>query len=255
MTAPIKSRLKSGNMRNADARWDAFTPDAYKGLHYSKIRPDDRAILELVRDFFTQADIQPGAHGIDAGSGPNLYPALSMLPFCSEITMLDISRSNVDWLQRQRLKPDRSWQQFWDVLTYETVYQELGDYKRRLLHNTVVKRGSLFDLPSCRYHVGTMFFVAESLSNDFAEFLHAVKSFIGSLRRSAPFAIAFMRGSEGYTVETVDFPAVAIDDVDVKNCLEEVAAQINSVVDIAKMHEFRKGFDGMLLATGRAALG
>jgi hypothetical protein len=205
-----------------------------------------------VRDFFAKADIPSNARGIDAGSGPNLYPALSMLPFCSRITMLDISRSNVGWLRRQQLRPDASWQKFWEVLAQEHAYQEIGGYKDHLRHNTLVEQGSIFDLPSRRYHVGTMFFVAESLSNYFDEFSYAMKCFLGSLHDQAPFAIAFMRGSVGYTVNDVAFPAVAIDEVDVKNCLDDVAAEISSITDIAMVSRFRDGYEGMMLATGRA---
>jgi hypothetical protein len=255
MTAPIKSSLRSGgrdNRRNADVPWDTFTPDSYKGLHYSFVRKDDRRILEMTRDFFARADVRRNAKGIDAGCGPNLYPTLAMLPFCSQITLLDISKGNVSWLRRQQTRPDPSWQQFWEVLCLNAHYQQLTGYKHHLRCSTNVQQGSLFDLPSQSYDIGTMFFVAESLSTDHHEFCDAVRCFVGSLRHEAPFAIAFMRGSEGYRVDEVDFPAVAIDAVDVKNCLEAVATQDLSIIEIPLVDEFRSGYEGMMLALGRA---
>lgn len=237
---------------NAEVPWDSFTPASYKALHYSEVRFDDRLILEKVRDFFAEAGIVAAARGVDAGSGPNLYPALTMLPFCSKVTMLDISRSNVEWLSDQLKAPDESWDKFWHILAENRAYGDIGDYRSRLAHKIEVRRGDLFNLDPRSYDVGTMFFVAESMSNHPAEFTKAVRRFIGSLRHGAPFAIAFMRGSEGYTVESVDFPAVAIDDVDVKNCLHEVTATEWQITPIEMVNPFRNGYEGMMLATGRA---
>ena len=72
-------------------------------------------------------------------------------------------------------------------------------------------KGNLFDLPTDRFHVGTMFFVAESITEQADEFELALRAFTRSLKRGAPFAAAFMRNSTGYTVNDRDFPALRVD--------------------------------------------
>ena len=118
-------------------------------------------------------------------------------------------------------------------------------------------QGSIFDLPQSVYDIGTMFFVAESITSDAREFERAVHSFIGSLKPGAPFAAAFMKGSRGYQVDTESYPAVAIDTDRVKSCLAGVAYDYE--IRVIELHEtdepLRDGYDGMILATGRRTRG
>ena len=54
-----------------------------------------------------------------------------------------------------------------------------------------------------------MFFVAESITEDPAEFHAALARFVGALKPGAPFAAAFMAGSDGYPVAGTRFPGAA----------------------------------------------
>jgi hypothetical protein len=239
---------------NADADWDRFTPSWYKEHNYSALGDDDRQILECVRDFFASAGVHDG-RGLDAGSGSNLYPALSMLPFCQEIVLLDFSAANVAWLQAELSEPNRSWNEFWHLLAKDPAYADVVDFRALLRKTAHVSHGNVLDLPKDEYDMGTMFFVAESMSTELSEFRQAVHGFIGALRKDAPFAIAFMIGSKGYTVDGRHFPAVEIDGHDVQQCLKGVA-QLASIADIEMRDPpLRHGYDGMLVATGRAGGG
>lgn len=246
--------IQSVSVLNADADWDRFTPSWYKEHNYSSLGDDDRQILECVRDFFASAGVREG-RGLDAGSGANLYPALSLLPFCQEIVLLDYSAANVAWLQAELNEPNRSWNEFWELLAKDSAYAEVLDYRDLLRKTAHVAHGNVLDLPSNEYDIGTMFFVAESMSTEISEFQQAVHSFVGSLRKDAPFAIAFMIGSKGYTVDGRFFPAVEIDGHDVQQCLEGVA-QLASIADVEMRDPpLRHGYDGMLVATGWASGG
>jgi hypothetical protein len=115
-----------------------------------------------------------------------------------------------------------------------------------------VRRGSIFDLPRRTWDIGTMFFVACSISNDLDEFERAVHRFVRSLRVGAPFAAAFMIGSHGYSVGGQAFPSVEIDIDEVYDALNGVAYSVN--IDGIKTSEpLRTGYRGMCLATGRAS--
>lgn len=238
--------------RNADVAWDHFSADFYKERNYAEVRPDDRKILLKVRKFFASARVRNG-HGIDAGAGPNLYPMLTLLPFCDEVKLLDISESNIKWLHNQMHDPDRSWDSFWATLSEHRAYRAVGDYRSHLGKATIEK-GDLLRLPPSTYDIGTMFFVAESFTDERAEFEQAVRTFVRSLKKGAPFAIAFMRGSKGYPVDNEDYPAVAVYRRDVKQCLKTVARRL-SIMEIELVRPIHAGYDGMMLATGRAADG
>jgi hypothetical protein len=247
--------------RNVDYPWNEFDPEAYLKHNYESVRDDDRAIVRFVRDFFagTLSDPEvPGRRGIDVGTGANLYPALTMLPFCDAITLYEYSQSNVDWLERQSAAGwptwDTAWHAFWDLLTDAAPYLDFrGDPRAELTRRAAVSRGSVFDLDPAagRFDLGTMFFVAESITSERAEFHAAVERFLGVLAPNAPFAIAFMEHSGGYTVGGTRFPATDIGQQDVRDHLSERASEVRVEHVGTGTNPLREDYTGMVMACGR----
>lgn len=235
---------------NSHFPWDDFDSNWYFDRNYRKMRDDDRQIVELVRNFFATLDLSSHRRGIDVGAGINLYPALTMLPFCDEITLYEYAASNVAWLRREIQSYSQSWDPWWNLLIKEPLYKSV-DSPREALAAVRVERGSIFDLPESQWDIGTMFFVAESISSVMSEFHTALGNFVRSLRPGAPFAAAFMENSLGYNVGTRRFPAVAIAKDEVENCLagETEDLQIHRLGKTS--NPLREGYDGMILATGR----
>lgn len=108
----------------------------------------------------------------------------------------------------------------------------------------------MFDLPRHRWQLGTMFFVAESLTEDPAEFERALHAFVDSLTPGAPFATAFMSRSVGYPVAERDFPAVSIDEEMVQTLLGPLTKELK-LSFFPGDPKLRDGYDGMILALGR----
>jgi hypothetical protein len=250
----------AGTGHNADFPWDSFDSESYFAHNYRSMRHDDRRIVEFIRDFFTAADIPEDARGIDVGTGPNLYPTLALLPFCSQIELYEFSAHNIAWLHGQSTDGWPSWNDglaaFWELYTHSVPYKACGSDPRSLLSSRArIVQGSVFDLQrdaGDRFDVGTMFFVAESLSDDRAEFELAVNRFLEVLRPGAPFAAAFMEGSEGYDVDGVRFPAIAVDSADVKHSLERSATDVVLERIGTDGLPLRPGYSGMIIAVGRA---
>lgn len=236
---------------NSHFPWDDFDSNWYFDRNYKKLRDDDRQIVERVRDFFATFGLSRHRHGIDVGAGTNLYPALAMLPFCDEITLYEYAASNVAWLRRETQSYSPSWDPWWSLLIKEPVYKSLDSPREALAAAARVERGSIFDLPESRWDIGTMFFVAESISSALSEFHAALGSFVRSLRPGAPFAAAFMKNSLGYNVGTHRFPAVAITEDEVENCLAGKTEDLR-IHRLGKTSDpLRDGYDGMILAIGR----
>lgn len=256
--------------RNDDFVWDTFNAAWYQEHNYGTLRPDDEEILQTVRDFFAaaHAEDRPAGkwHGIDVGPGANLYPSLSMLPFCESIRLHEHSRENVKWLREEIGNGyGPSWDAFWKILTENPAYRAVENPRETLkkiadvnkdsvfrLDEVKLDSGSLLDLPAEQWDIGTMFFVAESLTGEKSEFEKAVEKFVHSLRPRAPFAAAFMKDSAGYFVDGQRFPAVAITDDDVRQCLDSLASNVDVRV-LGQDASLRAGYGGMIIATGRAA--
>ena len=239
---------------NGDVDWDQFDSQCYFEHNYGTLRPDDKLIIAIVADFFQEWRTRfPGSwlpKAIDVGPGTNLYPALTMLPFTAEITLLERSATNRAWLSHQMEGPNPSWTQFWSQMTPgRPGYREIKDPLNLLTRRTQVVRGSIFTLPEDTYDMGTMFFVAESITNRDDEFERAVRAFVGSLRNHAPFAAAFMKDSSGYRVGTVSFPACSVDEDDIARLLSKLARDVT--ITPVDSNDLRDGYGGMIVATGR----
>jgi hypothetical protein len=208
----------------------------------------------LMRDYFTRsfAGAVPGSvRGVDVGAGANLYPALSMLPWCEKVLLLEYAHPNVEYLEKQ-VSPggyDTAWDAFWEVLREAPAYRAVAP--RALVSEIVrVERGNLFDLEDGhrRWDLGTMFFVADSMSECPDEFHRGVRCFMNALSEGAPFAAAFMKESIGYRVGEHHYPAYRVNEARVRESLEPFTGEL----EIHDLHHMvRPGHEGMLLALGR----
>jgi hypothetical protein len=108
----------------------------------------------------------------------------------------------------------------------------------------------VFSLPEARWDLGTMFFVAESITEDRGEFHAALARFVGALKPGAPFATAFMAGSHGYLVADTKFPALPITPDDVRRDFTELGVGELSVEHLLTEHRVRDGYEEMIVATG-----
>jgi NNMT/PNMT/TEMT family protein len=258
MDAVLSVTAPPTTVRNRDWDWDSFDPRSYFDDNYRTVRDDDRQIVEIIRDFFAAAKLPSGARGVDVGPGANLYPSFAMLPFCESLELLEFSAANVRWLRRRqrllRARIDHSWDPFWRVYAAHPAYRDQGrryaplvDFRRK----ATVRQADVFTLPSATYDMGTMFFVACSLSTEVTEFRQAVDRFVRSLTPEAPFAAAFMTGSSGYEVGGHWFPAVPIDEDEISRSFAGIVYDDLRIHPIDSRDPLRPNV-GMVLATGRA---
>jgi hypothetical protein len=236
---------------NAAYDWNAFDAWDYLAHNYVTLREDDRRILELTGDFFTAQGIDPGSSAVDVGTGTNLYPALAMLPFCTKVSLLDYSTANIDWLNREVVDYSQTWDDFWGVLTHREPYRALGDPRAALRRRAVVQRWNILqDGTRQQWDLGTMFFVAESITTEPAEFRLSVRDFCALLKPGAAFAVTFMENSRGYEVGGRMFPAVRIGEDDVRSAFTGLCNVLEVYHPDAGVKPLREGYTGMILVHG-----
>ncbi|EYT80987.1 hypothetical protein CF54_22230 [Streptomyces sp. Tu 6176] len=239
--------------RNADAPWSKFDPEVYVDNNYRTPLEADLHIVRLLRDYFSRcfAGSAPAlARGVDVGAGANLYPALSMLPWCEKVLLLEYAPPNIEYLKRQTAPGGlgAEWDAFWDVLTEAPAYRGVDPHSR-VGEIVRVERANLFDLDGRRrWDIGTMFFVADSMSECPEEFQRGVRCFMEALADGAPFAVAFMKESVGYRVGEHRYPAYRVNEERARQALEPFTAELE-LHDLH--HVVRPGHEGMILALGR----
>ncbi len=244
---------------NSDFPWDEFDPFNYVAHNYLEMREDDAEILDLTHAWFAEHSLAGGngagsgsgeVHGIDVGCGPNLYPGLAMLPVCRSVTLVDYSHTNVSWLRSHLEHCGEIWRPYWELISPGDCRGGFEDARGWLAERGRIRHGSVFDLPPAAWDLGTMFFVAESITEDYAEFGAAVASFLRALRPGAPFAAAFMEHSQGYEIAGVRFPAVGVGERQVRECLSRFATRLRIHRVATRPEPLRPGYSGMLLALG-----
>ncbi|WP_424871943.1 SCO2525 family SAM-dependent methyltransferase [Streptomyces sp. SAI-229] len=239
--------------RNADAPWSKFDPEVYVDLNYRTPFMADLLIVGLIRDYFSRCyerGVPASAWGVDMGAGANLYPALSMLPWCQSVHLLDHVTQNVEYLEKQASGGgyDTAWDAFWEVLSQAPAYRDV-EPRSRFRDIVRVERADLLDLDvQRRWDIGTMFFVAEAMSEHPDEFRRAVECFMDALGRGAPFAAAFMKESREYQIGAHTYPACRVNADRVRESLEPFTAELE-IHDLD--HMVRPGHEGMILALGR----
>jgi NNMT/PNMT/TEMT family len=240
---------------NSSFEWDRFDSETYFAHNYGVMRAEDRRLLEMTAAAFAK---QPDKLNIlDVGTGSNIYPILAALPRAKQITAWEFSAQNVAWLkkekQRHTLRPE--WQSFWSAVrkVYGKSHQILPDEPMRWLNERLrVKQHSVFDLPRGKWEASTMFFCAESLTNDKAEFERATHKWAKAVQPGGLLVGAFMEQSKGYLVGGLHFPAFPVTKVILTKTLDPVA-NIESVKRIpVGGHPIRPGYSGMLYVVATA---
>jgi hypothetical protein len=247
-------------VHNAEAPWSDFSSHDYWCHNYEKMQPEDQEIIRRVSLFLIQAFAGrgPAQRAIDVGSGTNLYPALLMLPWTEKILLTDHSASNVRWLHGHVMDdPAWTWQPFWEELHELEGYNRISEPRKALREACVgepkcagIEQHSVFKLPRAQWQLGTMFFVAESITEDPEEFRAAIEGFIGALQPGAPFAATFMSGSDGYPVADTRFPALRITPDHVTERFTDLGVSGLNVELTRTVHRVRPGYAGMIVATG-----
>jgi hypothetical protein len=246
--------------RNEAARWADFDADVYWKNNYASVLPEDAQIISRASAFLIKAFAgrPPVDLALDVGAGTNLYPALLMLPWVKRILFAEYADTNIDWLAENLAdaRGEWAWQQFWDLVADLPGYAATGPPRPRLAACHEIRPLSIFDLPSRAFGLGSMFFVADGMSDDQAEFEHAVACFVGALTPGAPFMMAFMEGSRGYDVSGVRFPAVRVTPASLEELLRRLPVTDTDMLRTDRsIRPLRLGYEAMLLVTGYATAG
>jgi hypothetical protein len=242
-------------MRNDAVAWSDFDAGEYWRINYASVLPEDAEIIECASKFLIEAcgGRSGSKRAVDVGAGSNLYPALLMLPWAEHIVFTEYAPPNIHWLRENLADApgEWRWQPFWDLVATLPCYRSVEQPRRRLAAMHEIQTSSIFDLPPRTWDLGSMFFVADGMTTEEAEFEAAVRAFLGALMPGSPFMMAFMEGSSGYDVHGVCFPSVNVTPQSLDALLADLPVTGTSVLRTDNsVRRIRPGYDAMLLVTG-----
>ncbi len=196
-------------MRNAEAPWDLFDPVSTWARNYDWVRNDDAEIIGRLVQFVVA--LPANCRAVDIGPGSNLYPAFALSATARQLVLLEHGRRNAEWLRDLAATESlpETWRGFAELVCAGLggTPEEVWSAFRAIVE---VRPGNLFDVAKASFDVATMFFVAESMTDDPDEFVEACESFVGVLTPGGSCFAAFVEGSLGYDADGIGFPAVNI---------------------------------------------
>ncbi len=242
---------------NADYQWEQFDPEAYFQHYYGEPHPDDERVIRCAVKAMKQAPpVGAELDIVDVGTGPSLIPFLCALPRARRLTAWEYAEGNIAWLEselrRERMRPQ--WRHFWNV-TREAYLPECpvpDDPMPLLREKCVVRRGSIFELPERTWDAATMFFCAESITEQQNEFEAACAAYARCVKPGGALAAAFLAHSAGYVVKSNRFPALPLSAEAIMKAFAPHADAIKAEAIGIVEREVRSGYSGLVFLTGIA---
>jgi hypothetical protein len=238
-------------LRNADVDWGRWPVEAYLAEVYRELHPSDAAVIAHHSAFYRA--LAPGSveRSLELGAGPNLYPLMLAAAVSREIEAVEPSAANRAYLGRQLADgPDATWAPFY-ALARERQPALPGTATAALARVTV-RAGGAADLEEGRYGLASMHFVAESVTEDRAEFDWICGRFARSVRPGGHLVAAFMENMGRYVVgDAPPWPGIPVDSDIIREVFAPHVAQMSTTrVDFDETGP-DYGYTGMVLLTAR----
>jgi hypothetical protein len=239
---------------NESYDWSKFDTDYYFGHYYNEAHPDDDALCRATTVALACAiPIGEPLDVIDVGTGPNLLPLLTAAPRARRLTAWEFAPTNIAWLRAELAghEPRWQWQHYWRLVREATpAGGDLPQNPLDALRGKVdVHQGSIFDLPEARWDAATMFFCAESITQQQDEFDRACGCFARAVRPGGTLVGAFLNRSDGYVVAGRDFPVLEVTPKSVLAAFGGTIADPKIEMIGIVEEQIRSGYAGMILLT------
>jgi hypothetical protein len=238
-------------LRNADVDWDQWPVADYIAENYRQLHPSDAAVIDHHSRFLAQ--FRPGTfrRSLELGAGPNLYP-LMLVSACSEaVDAVEPSAASVRYLQEQLVAgPDPHWNAF--LQRGRALNPALpADPTEALRHVRIVHAAASSVSPDS-YGLVSMHFVAEGVSDEYAEFAEVCRTFVHAAQAGGYVVAAFMENLGAYSIaDGQRWPAFPVD----ADIVYETFAPMTDDLSIARIDADPTlpdyGYTGMLMLTAR----
>ncbi|MEV5607649.1 class I SAM-dependent methyltransferase [Streptomyces sp. NPDC052225] len=196
---------------NDDVDWDGWPVDAYLAENYRQLHPSDAAVIAHHSAVYRRLGAGSVERSVEFGAGPNLYPLMLAAPVCRRIDAVEAGAANVAYLRRQLADgPEASWSPF-HALVRDLDPRVPADPGAALAGVRVV-HGDVRTLPPGAYGLASMNFVAEGVTEDFAEFTALCGQFARCVAPGGRLVAAFMENMPTYRIgEATQWPGCPVD--------------------------------------------
>ncbi|WP_308440074.1 class I SAM-dependent methyltransferase [Streptomyces griseosporeus] len=250
MPAP---RRTSEPVRNDDVDWDRWPVEDYLAENYRTLHPSDAAVIAHHAAFYRT--LPPGsiARAVEFGAGPNLYPLMLAAAVSRRVDAVEAGAANVAYLRRQLHRgPDAEWRPFHALC--RQLLPALPATPARTLAPVRVVHGDVRAVPPGTYGLASMHFVAESVTEDRAEFEALCRTFAASVAPGGHLVAAFMENMPTYRIGRASlWPGCPVDADTVRSVFAPLTEEpaVTRIDADPTLPDY--GDSGMVLMTARTA--
>ncbi|MEV7081142.1 class I SAM-dependent methyltransferase [Streptomyces sp. NPDC093516] len=184
---------------NDDVDWDRWPVADYLAENYREVHASDAAVMAHHAAFYRALPAGGIARAVEFGAGPNLYPLMLASAACRRIDAVEAGASNVAYLQDQIChRIDASWLPFHALC--RRLDPRVPATPAGALAPVDIVHADARALPPGRYELGSMHFVAESVTEDFAEFADFCRAFVRAVAPGGYLVAAFMENMPTYRI-------------------------------------------------------
>jgi hypothetical protein len=238
---------------NAAADWDRWPVADYLAENYRVLHPSDDAVIAHHSAHY--ARFVPGelARTLELGAGPNLYPLMLAAGASRHIDALERSAANLAYLSGQLCHGvDESWLPFW--ARCQELNRHLPARLDEALARVRVVPGDAFGARLDGYDAASMNFVAESVTEDPAEFARLCTVFIRSVRPGGHLVASFMENMPTYRLgDGSRWPGYPVDVPKVRAAFAPYTRELAVTRIDADLTLPDYGYTGMVLLTAQRA--
>jgi hypothetical protein len=240
-------------LRNADVDWDSWPVQEYLAENYRVVHPSDLAVIEHHSAFYRSLGAGSVGSSVELGAGPNLYPLMLAAGVSHDIHAVEPSAASVAYLTRQLHEgPDPTWAPFWAACVQRqsalpaTLTEALA--RVRLTHAPIAS------VAPGGYDLASMHFVAESVTEELAEFRALCAAFVAAVRPGGLLVAAFMENMGRYHLgDGSTWPGYPVDTAAVRAAFAPYTDRLDLERIDADPTLPEYGYTGMVLLTGRRA--
>ena len=240
-------------LRNHDVDWDTWPVEEYLTENYREVHPADLAVIDHHSRYYRQFPADTFERSVEFGAGPNLYPLMLAAGVSRHIHAIEPSANSVAYLRQQlRDVPEASWAAFYQACRERLP--TLPEDPRDALSRVTVAQVRAQDVDPGAYDLGSMHFVAESVTEDRDEFEALCGLFVRSVRPEAPVVAAFMENMGRYGLgDGSRWPGYPVDADKVAAAFDGITTELH--IDRIDADETLPdyGYTGMVLLTARRA--
>lgn len=231
----------------SETDWDGFDSEAYFQHNYSSLRAHNERYMHMLCD--ASSDWAPESRRVlDIGTGSNLFPVISLLPFASRIECSDRSASNRNWLESEFRGDGARWIEYFDVCRSH-LRSDVAPFLSwsRLVSLVEVVERDVDDLEvDHEFDIVSSFFVIESSTDRVDVVAKRMKALAEAVSAHGDIFVGLMLGSLGYSVGGVPYPAVALQPEDVREMATAAGLKIESLHALDRgVDAVRSGYTGM----------